>query len=838
MLSGLPGVNNPPAGADKTVTTLENTTYTFTAADFGFTDPDQQWIPSGAPSASNLTADHVLVLYNTASAAGIQIANYYAEVHPGVHLLGINGVDPTNETVTADFYLSTIRPQVLASLTSSIDVIVTTNGLPLRIAVTEPAVSSYVDPYGMARIVFQWRPYSSLESELTRVDFVSSWQMMGDQTYYMPNHYDLNPYYLASSSFDHATLGTRLTARLDGYTVADVLASIDRAQQAFVGPNNYSDGPTYFLVDNDPSKSYGGYMAKLVNDVLNPAGLPVVYDNTSAFVGSAPGPIIGYDSHGVHQASTPANYLLTGLTAALANGAVFESWESFNAYSFDPNSTVHINQGQVGQWLQIGGTAAVGHVEEPTASSSTVTNEDQMFRMLLAGYTFAESAWSANKQLSFVNTVVGDPLMTWQRLTSGSNELAAVKITTLPTASTLTLSGVALMAGQYVSAADIAAGLLRFTPVANANGSNYANFTFQVQDNGGTAGGGIDLDSTPNTITVDVTAVTNPPSSILARHIFYNASFYDGKNSAINALDDNAIAIDKVAYLPAADPATFANISSYSKGINGIMIDVAGAHGTISADDFVFKVGNNNVPSAWATAPDPISISVRAGAGANGSDRVTIIWANYAIRKTWLEVMTLANADTGLPQLAGYPAGYGDVFYFGNAVGDSGLGDTATLATVDATDELEARNHPATLLNNIPITNLYDFNRDAMVDTTDQLIARNNSTNLLTATKYLNLVVGSFAPQGGGAQVTPLASNTDNTGIAVAPMMSLGDSSSTVAVADLISSRTSPGEGSVRGRGGAVVQAVQQIIAEIDLAARVRDIDDDLESLLADLRLA
>ena len=33
-----------------------------------------------------------------------------------------------------------------------------------------------------------------------------------------------------------------------------------------------------------------------------------------------------------------------------------------------------------------------------------------------------------------------------------------------------------------------------FTPAANANGAGYASFTFQVQDNGGTANGGVDLD--------------------------------------------------------------------------------------------------------------------------------------------------------------------------------------------------------------------------------------------------------------------------------------------------------------------------------------------------------
>ena len=55
----------------------------------------------------------------------------------------------------------------------------------------------------------------------------------------------------------------------------------------------------------------------------------------------------------------------------------------------------------------------------------------------------------------------------------------------------------AVTAGQFVSVADITAGKLMFTPAANANGAGYASFTFQVQDDGGTANGGVDLDPTP-----------------------------------------------------------------------------------------------------------------------------------------------------------------------------------------------------------------------------------------------------------------------------------------------------------------------------------------------------
>ena len=87
-----------------------------------------------------------------------------------------------------------------------------------------------------------------------------------------------------------------------------------------------------------------------------------------------------------------------------------------------------------------------------------------------------------------------------------------MKITTLPAAGSLTNNGVAVTAGQFITVADITAGNLVFTPAANANGTAYASFTFQVQDDGGTANGGVDLDPTANALTIDVTAVNDAPS--------------------------------------------------------------------------------------------------------------------------------------------------------------------------------------------------------------------------------------------------------------------------------------------------------------------------------------
>ena len=91
---------------------------------------------------------------------------------------------------------------------------------------------------------------------------------------------------------------------------------------------------------------------------------------------------------------------------------------------------------------------------------------------------------------------------------SPSNALSAVRISTLPSAGSLTDNGAALSAGQLVTLADISGGKLVFTPVANANGAGYASFTFQVQDDGGTANGGMDRIKA-NTMIIDVAAVSD-----------------------------------------------------------------------------------------------------------------------------------------------------------------------------------------------------------------------------------------------------------------------------------------------------------------------------------------
>src|SRR5439155_1432431 len=93
-----------------------------------------------------------------------------------------------------------------------------------------------------------------------------------------------------------------------------------------------------------------------------------------------------------------------------------------------------------------------------------------------------------------------------------ANLLAAVTISTLPGAGTLTDNGVAVTAGQSVSVADINPGKLQFTPAANANVAFYTSFTFHENYTLSLHDALPIFDQSPNTITVNVTSVNDAPS--------------------------------------------------------------------------------------------------------------------------------------------------------------------------------------------------------------------------------------------------------------------------------------------------------------------------------------
>jgi hypothetical protein len=152
-----------------------------------------------------------------------------------------------------------------------------------------------------------------------------------------------------------------------------------------------------------------------------------------------------------------------------------------------------------------------------------------------------------------------------------------------------------------------------------------------------------------------------------------------------------------------------------------------------TAADFAPEQGNTPPAAApWTAGPAPASVTVRRGAGVNGSDRITLTWPDGQVQKTWLRVRVLPTANTGLAQE--------DVFYFGNWPGETGnkpgTGRLAGKTRVPAalvnkadvsrvTKNRTGRRNPGPA----PITSAFDFDRDGVIGLLDRQIAKRNRTS-------------------------------------------------------------------------------------------------------------
>jgi hypothetical protein len=176
---------------------------------------------------------------------------------------------------------------------------------------------------------------------------------------------------------------------------------------------------------------------------------------------------------------------------------------------------------------------------------------------------------------------------------------------------------------------------------------------------------------------------------------------------------------DKTALLP-SQLGSFANVISYTRGLNGVMVDISGlpAGAGPAVSDFAFKAGSVGVPADWADATPPSSVSVRRGAGVGGSDRVTLLWANGAVKNAWLQVTVLPSLVTGLTTP--------DVFYFGNLTGESG--DLISPLHVSALDLGATKRE---LNQTVGIADPVDFNRDGRVNALDFGAVKSNLNRTL-----------------------------------------------------------------------------------------------------------
>ena len=241
-----------------------------------------------------------------------------------------------------------------------------------------------------------------------------------------------------------------------------------------------------------------------------------------------------------------------GSSALTVSGTVSDLNAALNGLTFHPNAGfngvagLNISTDDLGNTGSGGASTSSAAVtitvaaanDAPTGTNSSLTTlEDSSYVFSAADFGFSDPSETA------------------------PNNLAAVRFSTLPSLGTLTDNGIALTAGQFVSVADIGAGRLVFDPDKDTNGVGYASFTFQVQDDGGTANGGVDLDPTPRTMLVNVTAVNDAPvgadgAVTTVENTAYTFTASDFSFNDPNDAPANALASVTIASLPAVGSLT------------------------------------------------------------------------------------------------------------------------------------------------------------------------------------------------------------------------------------------------------------------------------------------
>ena len=265
-------------------------------------------------------------------------------------------------------------------------------------------------------------------------------------------------------------------------------------------------------------------------------GLVASYSFTGATTGA--GGVIddsGNGHHGTMGGMTAANVISGSGFANLGDQTVNEDdLVTLEVSAFDPE-----NSALTYTWTQTSGptvTLSDANAEKPTFTAINQPADYQVVFTVDASdgtntttETVTITVNAINDAPSGVNNTVGtleDTDITFTAADFGFSDAAenhnfnAVRITSQTASGTLYVdadndgvidAGETVVAGNYVSIADINAGRLKYKPLADENGTAYAEFTFQVQDDGGTSGGGQDTDTTPNTMTINVTAVNDAP---------------------------------------------------------------------------------------------------------------------------------------------------------------------------------------------------------------------------------------------------------------------------------------------------------------------------------------
>ena len=327
--------------------------------------------------------------------------------------------------------------------------------------------------------------------------------------------------------------------------------------------------------------------------------------------------------------------------------------------------------------------------------------------------------------------------------------------------------------------------------------------------------------------TVNTTATT--VADIIARGTIQTRALrYLGTNLGTSAA--NNLAADKTPLLPGQNSG-FANYTNYSRGLNGVVIDIANFPASTTLAQLLASLQlaqwNGIAAGGFAALPGAAipDITVVFGGGAGGSARVQIAFPDNTLQNTWLRVTVRAGLATALTN--------DDVFYFGNVIGDFGVGNILTgppasqRLRVNATDTGAVRSNQSTASNSAGVTNIYDVNRDGRVNATDTGIVRSNQQ---TAGIVAPITApGSIAPPAPTGLAPVFPPSVDLT----APVISTGKiESSVVKIEDVRETIKTPN--SLSFAAATAIGKVQQGILDSEFSSTTsttKEVDSKLRSL-------
>jgi len=211
-----------------------------------------------------------------------------------------------------------------------------------------------------------------------------------------------NPYYQAYEPFSHRKYNMYLVTRLDGLTLQDSKALVDRSLAA--RPER-----GLFLLDIDPNYDKQGPGYRMVNDwmrkaaeVLRAKGMRVELDEAPDFV--VRDGLMGYYGWGYHDQKYKAEDYrrLRFLAGSIAETAVSTSASTMSAER--RNAALSYVTDLIAQ----GATGVKGYVYEPYVDA--LADASILFDRYTSGRNLAESFYAASRYLYWRDMVIGDPL--------------------------------------------------------------------------------------------------------------------------------------------------------------------------------------------------------------------------------------------------------------------------------------------------------------------------------------------------------------------------------------------------------------------------------------------